>query len=152
MGFETDHITITDCTFEPEVELALFRRSSQAAGAGGVVSFTGLVRGDADVLTLSHYAGFTEAQIARIGKQAAKRWPLLAYRVIHRIGAMTPGEPIVFVAAASPHRRAAFEAVDFMMDYLKSEAPFWKQEERAGETHWIEPRREDADDLKRWND
>jgi len=143
-------MTITDSAFDPEAELAAFRQESE--GAGAVVSFTGIVRGEADVLTLSHYPGFTESEVARIGEQAAQRWPLLGYKIIHRIGAMTPGEVIVFVAAASAHRRAAFEAADFMMDYLKSDAPFWKQEETDGKAQWIEPRGADVNDLKRWSD
>ena len=120
MSVSADHITITDIIFDPEAELARFRVLNN--GAGAVVSFTGSVRGEADVLTLSHYPGFTEAEVARIGDQAMQRWPLLNYKIIHRVGAMTPGEVIVFVAAASLHRRAAFEAVDYIMDYLKSDA------------------------------
>ncbi len=151
MRLRGENIIITPDRFDPEVELAGFRRWPQCAGAGAIVSFTGLVRGEADGLTLSHYPGFTELQIEKMAQQAMQRWSLLGYKIIHRIGDMRPQDPIVFIAAASPHRRAAFEAVDFIMDYLKSQAAFWKQETRGGETRWIEPRCEDMRDLKRWS-
>ena len=144
-------IHITDKPFDPEAAHREFRETLGDTGA--IVTFTGVVRGEGDIetLTLSHYPGFTEAEIARIGDEASKRWPLTGWHIIHRIGEMAPREPIVFVATASPHRRAAFEAADFLMDYLKSEAPFWKQERRGGETHWIEPRETDYTDKKRWS-
>jgi len=143
-------VIITDKPFDPEAAHAEFRNSIGDAGA--IVAFTGLVRGKDNVssLTLSHYPDFTESEITRIGKKASLQWQLAGWHVTHRIGEMKPGEPIVFVAAASPHRREAFEAADFIMDYLKSEAPFWKQETRAGETDWIEPREQDLTDIKRW--
>lgn len=143
-------VVVTDKPFDPEAVHAEFR--SRAGDAGAIVAFTGLVRGWGDVtaLTLSHFPEFTESEIARIGAEAESQWPLTAWHVVHRIGEMTPGEPIVFVATASKHRRAAFEAADFLMDYLKSEAPFWKQETRANATHWIEPRAQDIADKKRW--
>lgn len=143
-------VIITGKSFDPELAHAEFRKSIGDVGA--IVAFTGLVRGEADVstLTLSHYPDFTESEITNIGKKASLKWQLTGWHVTHRIGEMTPGEPIVFVATASRHRREAFEAADFIMDYLKSEAPFWKQETRAGETQWIEPREQDLTDIKRW--
>ena len=143
-------VVITDKPFDPEAAHAAFRTS--VAGTGAIVAFTGLVRGGRDVtsLTLEHYAGFTESEIERIGYKADKKWPLYGWHVIHRIGEMKPEEPSVFVAAAAKHLRAAFEAVDFLMDYLKSEAPFWKKERRGNETNWIEPRAQDIADKARW--
>lgn len=146
------HIEITQTPFNPETAHETFRKSIGDAGA--IVAFTGVVRGDDNVttLTLSHYPEFTDSQITQIVETASARWPLTAVSIIHRAGEMTPGEPIVFVATASAHRRAAFEAADFLMDYLKSEAPFWKQERRGDVQEWIEPRREDITDKARWND
>lgn len=144
-------IRISDQPFDPERELAAFRRAQSQSGA--IASFTGLVRNDGqtEVLTLSHYPRFTETHIEAFLREAKARWALHGATIIHRVGRMEPGEPIVFVATASPHRRAAFEACDFLMDHLKSEAPFWKSETRAGRSEWIEPRHEDAADLGRWS-
>ncbi len=144
-------IRITETAFDPASELSAFHELSSAAGA--IVSFTGLVRDDGgtESLTLTHYAGFTETQIEGFVKQAEMNWALDGCRIVHRVGEMMTGEAIVFVATASAHRRAAFEACDFLMDKLKSEAPFWKQETTAGRTKWIEPRLEDKADLKRWD-
>lgn len=148
-------IRITDQTFDPEVELAGFRASLSEAGA--LVSFTGLVRpagknGDVSRLSLQHYPGMTERGIADAAANAAQRWPLEAVLVIHRVGDMTPHDPIVLVATASAHRRAAFEAADFLMDFLKSRALFWKSETGAEGRQWIEPRDEDYADAARWDD
>jgi len=150
MPLTTDPIMITDKAFDAETALSQFRRSCGDVGA--IVSFTGIVRGEADVLSLSHYPGFTEAEIQRICEAALERWDVSHYKIIHRVGAMLPGEVIVFVAVASSHRRAAFEAVDLMMDHLKSDVPFWKKETSKGETRWIEPRGQDKSDMKRWSD
>ncbi|MET0746291.1 MAG: molybdenum cofactor biosynthesis protein MoaE, partial [Microvirga sp.] len=98
---------------------------------GAVVAFTGLCRdegGRLAALELEHYPGMAEAEIARVAGDAAARWPLLGLTIIHRFGRVDPGDPIVLVLAASSHRRAAFEAADFLMDYLKTRAPFWKRE------------------------
>ena len=121
-------IHITDKPFDPEKAQREFRVGLGDTGA--IIAFTGVVRGEGEIesLILSHYPGFTEAEITRIGEEASTRWSLTGWHIIHRIGKMTPRDPIVFVATASTHRRAAFEAADFLMDYLKSEAPFWKQE------------------------
>ena len=143
-------LKICETPFDPETEHKAFRDS--ISGAGAIVAFTGLVRGEGEglTLTLSHYPNFTESQILEIVKTAEKRWPLMGWRILHRVGAMKAKEPIVFVATASRHRRDAFEAADFLMDYLKSEAAFWKSESVDGKERWIEPRAQDITDKKRW--
>jgi len=144
-------IRVTDTSFNPEAELTAFRKANPQAGA--ITSFTGIVRddGETEALTLSHYPGFTERHIEAFVAEAKSRWNISAAHIIHRVGRMKPGEPIVFVATASAHRRAAFEACDYLMDRLKSDAPFWKSEMKAGRKHWIEPRAQDAADLSRWS-
>ena len=146
-------LRISDEAFDAGAELTAFE--AEAKGAGGVVSFTGLVRdvassGEVRALTLQAYSPLTERGIETAMAEASKRWPLMAVKVIHRTGKMLPGEAIVFVATASIHRRAAFEAADFLMDYLKTEAVFWKKEETAEGVHWIEPRSQDYEDRARW--
>ena len=123
------------------------------AASGGVVSFTGVVRsegGSVDALELEHYPGFTEARIAEQMAQAERLFGLEASCVVHRVGRMRAGDGVVFVSAAAAHLRPAFNAVDHLMDYLKSAAPFWKKEHAAGGVRWIEPRPEDHADLSRW--
>jgi len=129
---------------------AAFMKAHGAAGA--VVSFTGLVRADGGTqsLYLDWYPGMTEASLREIGDAAMARFAPAAAVVLHRCGEVRVGQPIVFVAASSPHRRAAFEAADYMMDRLKSEAALWKREVTADGAHWVEPRIEDAADLGRW--
>jgi molybdopterin synthase catalytic subunit len=142
---------VTAETFDPLAEAARF--AERHRGAGAIVSFLGEVRGEEgsiEALVLEHYPGFTEKRIEEIADLAKTRWPLVGIRIVHRVGALAPGEPIVFVAAASAHRRAAFETVDFLMDYLKSEAPFWKKEVAGGGAHWVDPREDDAKDKARW--
>jgi len=119
---------------------------------GGVASFVGVVRGDDDLqsLTLEHYPGMTEREIASHVEEAAKRWPLLGATIIHRVGTLKPGERIVLVVTASSHRGAAFEACEFLMDYLKTRAPFWKREDRGGESAWVEACASDDEAAKRW--
>jgi molybdopterin synthase catalytic subunit len=119
---------------------------------GALVTFTGLVRGDAALisLTLEHYSGMTEREIARHVVEATSRWNLLDATVIHRIGRLFPGDRIVFVGTASSHRKAAFEACEFLMDYLKTRAPFWKQEEGANGIAWVGARRSDDTSAERW--
>jgi molybdopterin synthase catalytic subunit len=139
--------------FDPGAELAAF--ADRVAGAGAMVSFTGLVRGRSDGaqvsgLELEHYPALTEKTIAAIGEEARKRFDLAGLAIVHRHGAMAPGDPIVFVAAAAEHRRAAFEAVDYMMDRLKTEAPFWKREQGPQGARWIEARPADLEDRARW--
>ncbi|HSM94818.1 MAG TPA: molybdopterin synthase catalytic subunit MoaE [Rhizomicrobium sp.] len=125
-----------------------------AEDTGAVATFTGKVRkeGNLAALTLEHYPGMTEREIARIVDQAEDRWPLLGVTIVHRIGRLAPGENIVLVAVATPHRSAAFQACEFLMDYLKTKAPFWKQEERNGETSWVEARHSDDKAAERWRD
>lgn len=124
---------------------------------GSVVTFTGLVRGEADgraltSLTLEHYPGMTEAELARIEDEARGRFELVASLVVHRTGLLRPGDEIVLVIAASAHRQAAFEAASFLMDYLKSRAPFWKKESFAdGRERWVDIRATDGAALERWS-
>lgn len=122
---------------------------------GAVVSFTGLVRDfnerpEVTALTLEHYPGMTEAALDDIVTEAEARWPLDGVRVIHRIGRLAPGDPIVLVVVASAHRRAAFEACDFIMDYLKTRAPFWKKEHATDGDYWVAERDSDHADAHRW--
>ena len=107
-------------------------------------------QGGVQSLTLEHYAGMTEREIARCTAEAESRWPLLGVTVIHRVGKLIPGERIVLVAVASAHRKAAFEACEFLMDYLKTRAPFWKEEQRSGEARWVEHHASDEEAAKRW--
>ena len=130
---------------------AAFDRVEGAAGA--VVSFTGVVRGEegaVEHLYLDWYPGMTEASLQEIAEAAGQRFDITALSVLHRCGKVMAGETIVFVAAASRHRRAAFEAADYAMDRLKSEAALWKREAGRDGEHWVEPRAADAKDLKRW--
>lgn len=122
---------------------------------GAVVAFTGFCRdegGRLAALELEHYPGMAEAEIARIAAQARERWPLLGLTIIHRFGKVLPGDPIVLVLAASSHRRAAFEAADFLMDYLKTRAPFWKREHLKDGTAgpWVEAKDLDDEAAQRW--
>jgi len=129
--------------------------TERAAGAGAIASFTGLVRGENDGapvsrLELDHHPRLTEQAVAGIAADAASRFALSEVVIVHRHGPLEPGEAIVFVAAAAPHRRAAFDAVDYMMDRLKTDAPFWKRELRSDGAHWLEPRAADLADRRRW--
>ncbi len=124
--------------------------------SGGIVSFTGLAREATDgapvaTLELDAYPGFTEPAIAAMQAEACARFAVQDVLIVHRYGPIAPGEAIVFVAAAAEHRRAAFEAADFLMDYLKTKAPFWKKETGPGGERWIEPRPSDYDDVDRWS-
>ena len=120
--------------------------------AGAVSSFTGHVRkeGNLSTLTLEHYPHMTEAEIARLVAEAGTRWPLTGVTVVHRVGSLKPGDHIALVAVASQHRHAAFQACEFLMDYLKTQAPFWKEEARGEQHHWVEHRNSDDDAAKRW--
>ncbi len=156
-------VRVQATAFDSGAELNAFERSAAAAGAGAVVSFTGLVRGTAPgargesarhltSMTLEHYPGMTERQLDAITAEAGRRWPLTAALVIHRFGRLDPEDPIVFVATASAHRVAAFEAASFLMDWLKTKAPFWKKEETVdGETHWVAAKAEDDARADAWN-
>ena len=124
---------------------------------GTVVTFTGLVRGEAKgqhlaSMMLEHYPGMTEAELQRVEAEAHARWPLHATLIVHRTGDLKPGDNIVLVIAASPHRHAAFDAASFLMDYLKSRAPFWKKETNLdGHGTWVDARDSDNAALKRWD-
>lgn len=128
----------------------------QAGDAGAIVTFTGLVREfhaaeeAIDSLTLEHYPGMTEKALENIVAEARRRWELLGVRVIHRVGRLLPGDQIVLVATASAHRQDAFEAASYIMDYLKSRAPFWKKQARGEDSHWVESRQTDSEALQRW--
>ena len=126
----------------------------ERAGGGGVATFTGLVRDDGGVeeLFLEHYPGATEAALEVLADEAAARWSLAAVTVIHRVGAMKPGERIVFVGAAAMHRAAALDACAFLIDRLKTDAPFWKRETRRGEAGWVGERGSDHEAAARWKD
>lgn len=146
-------VVVRDGDFDIAAEIA--RLSQRAAGAGAVVTFTGICRDEEGRLTaleLEHYPGMAEAEIGRIAAEAAERWPLLGLTVIHRHGRLVPGDNIVLVAVASAHRKAAFEAAGFVMDFLKTRAPFWKKEhtaEAAGD--WVEAKAGDDRAAGRWS-
>ena len=145
-------IKLLDTSFNPTTELDAFNKANSDAGA--LTSFLGQVRGETgsvNELHLEQYPGVTEAGIADAVSKAKARWKLTGVMVIHRVGAMGVGEPIVLVATASKHRRAAFESCDYLMDYLKTEAVFWKRQTGADGTEWIEPRAEDYKDNDRWS-
>ncbi|HWV13453.1 MAG TPA: molybdenum cofactor biosynthesis protein MoaE [Sphingobium sp.] len=142
-------VSIQQEDFDVGAELA----SLEASGGGAVASFTGIVRGENDLvaLELHHYPAMTAAQVERIVDEAMDRWPLLGVRVIHRFGRMKPGEHIVFVGTASRHRTAALESCAFLIDWLKSQAPFWKKEYFGnGATSWVEARVEDDAKAEGW--
>ena len=122
---------------------------------GAVVTFTGICRaseGDQPVaaMTLEHYPGMADAEIARHVEEAQQRWPLLGVTVIHRYGRLVPGDNIVLVVTAAAHRAAAFAAAEFLMDYLKTRAPFWKKEERPDGSAWVEAKKADDAAAQRW--
>ncbi len=123
---------------------------------GALVTFTGLCRdegGQLAALELEHYPGMAEAQMQKIAQEAIARWPIQAITVIHRYGKIAPGDDIVLVITASPHREAAFQAASYMMDFLKSKAPFWKKEHRKDGTSgaWVDAKEKDEDALLRWD-
>jgi molybdopterin synthase catalytic subunit len=120
---------------------------------GGLASFLGVCRGDDGLaaMVLEHYPGMTERALSRIAEEACARWPLTGCTVIHRVGRLVPGDPIVLVLTASPHRAAALESCAFLIDWLKTQAPFWKREEFAGgESRWVEAKAEDDAAAAKW--
>ena len=144
-------ITLTDQAFDPGTALSAF--SAGRIETGAVASFLGLARGEAglaETLELEAWPEFTRAEIARFIEQAKTRFSLHDAAVVHRIGRIAPGEAIVLVMTAAAHRREAFEACDFLMDYLKSRAPFWKKEHGPDGARWIEPTERDLADAERW--
>ena len=146
-------IRIQEADFDVAREIAALTRGRSDTGA--VVTFSGICRGaegaeTVAALTLEHYPGMAEAEIARHAETAASRWPLTGLTIIHRVGRIEPGENIVLVVTASVHRHAAFEAAEFLMDYLKTHAPFWKREEGASGTNWVDAREHDDAAAVRW--
>jgi molybdopterin synthase catalytic subunit len=146
-------IRVHEDDFDVAREIA--RLSEGRTDIGAVVSFSGICRGDEGsakiaALTLEHYPGMAEEEIARHVQEAVARWPLNGVTVIHRVGRFLPGQNIVLVVTASQHRRAAFEAAEFLMDYLKTSAPFWKKEESATGTGWVEAHARDDEAAARW--
>lgn len=142
-------VRVTSDAFDTATELARL----EALGGGGVASFTGIVRGDAGLLalTLDHYPAMTLSALEDLVAQAEQRWPLVGVTLIHRVGDMVPGDRIVFVGTASAHRAAALEACAFLIDCLKTQAPFWKKEQFADGTNaWVEPRDSDDAAAARW--
>jgi len=146
-------VRIQDADFDIGGEISALTNARTDIGA--VVSFSGICRGSEDgerivALTLEHYPGMAEAEIMRHAETAMSRWPLTGLTVIHRVGRITPGENIVLVLTASAHRQAAFQAAEFLMDYLKANAPFWKREEKPAETRWVDAHSHDDAAAARW--
>lgn len=131
-----------------------YAQLSRDSRCGAVVTFSGLVRELQDntliSMTLEHYPGMTEQALLAIAEQAQQRWQLGVVRIIHRIGTLTPNEQIVFVGVASAHRAAAFDAAQFIMDYLKTQAPFWKKEHSSQGEHWVAAKATDQQATRRW--
>lgn len=132
-------------------------RALQAETVGGIALFVGTVRGlssddGVTALVLEHFPGMTESELERIETEARARWPLEEVTIIHRVGRLLPADQIVLVATASAHRQAAFDAAQFIMDFLKTDAPFWKAEERGNDRHWVEARDSDNAARGRWSE
>ncbi len=141
--------------FDPGALLSDFTARAGACNMGAVVSFTGLVRdlpgaGGLSEMEIEHYPGMTEKALADIADQASARWDLGPVLILHRFGRLAPSEPIMMVATASLHRQHAFLSADFLMDYLKSRAPFWKKERTAEGAAWVAAKDSDEDALSRW--
>lgn len=146
-------IAVQEADFD--VGAAIAEVSADDHGVGGVASFVGLVRDQGggtavSAMTLEHYPGMTEKALAAIADEAARRWPLEAIRIVHRFGRLVPGDRIVLVVTASAHRDAAFDACRFLMDWLKTQAPFWKREETPAGERWVEAKAEDDAATDRW--
>lgn len=148
-----NEVSVQTEDFDAGAEIAaLSAGPGTTAATGAVASFVGLVREDGEVtaMTLEHYPGMTERALAEIVAEAKARWSLIAMRVIHRVGRLLPGERIVFVGVASSHRHDAFAACEFVMDYLKTRAPFWKKEETPSGARWVDARETDDRAAARW--
>ena len=146
-------VAVQSASFDLGAESAAFALSAAGAGAGAVVTFTGIVRdlsGGLAAMDIEHYPGMTERAILEITRQAVSRWELIDALVIHRHGTLRVGEPIMMVATAAAHRASAFAAADFLMDYLKSRAPFWKKEITASGAEWVAAKDQDEAALSRW--
>lgn len=151
----TPDIRIQSQDFDINAEIKKLTKGRTDIGA--VVTFSGLCRGESDTLSaleLEHYPGMAEAEINRIAEQAIERFDLLGITAIHRYGKIKPGENIVLVIAASPHRQASFDGANFLMDYLKTKAPFWKKNHRAdgGDGGWVDAKDADDDALGKWEE
>jgi molybdopterin synthase catalytic subunit len=138
-----------------DFDVGVESRALQADSVGAIALFVGTVRGlssdnGVTAMTLEHYPGMTESELERIETDARTRWPLEDVTIIHRVGRLEAGDQIVLVGAASPHRQAAFDAAQFIMDFLKTDAPFWKAEERGDETSWVDARESDNAARDRW--
>ena len=147
----TVSISVQEADFDVGAEIAAL--SSLGCNAGAVASFVGLVRDEGGALssmTLEHYPGMTEKALAEIVEQATKRWQVMGVRVIHRVGHLQPGDRIVLVVVASRHRGDAFAACEFIMDYLKTQAPFWKKEQTPDGGRWVDARDSDDKAAGRW--
>lgn len=136
------------------IDLVAEMNGVEASGVGAVATFTGLVRADDGVSTLEleHYPGATDAALHVLADAASDKWSLLAVTIVHRVGVMRPGERIVFVGVSALHRSAALDACAFLIDRLKTDAPFWKREARGADTRWVEPRDSDHAAAARWTD
>ncbi len=148
-------IRVQAADFDIAAEYASLRKNAEFQNAGAVVIFTGLVRdyhkdGAIKSLTLEHYEGMTQRQLSRIRDDAMARFSLSSAVIIHRIGRLLPNDQIVFVGCAAPHRKAAFDGANYMMDFLKTDAPFWKSEERDDGKHWVSSRTSDDDAKSGW--
>ena len=144
-------VSIQEADFDVGTEIEAL--SADDDGAGAVASFVGRVRGtDILAMTLEHYPAMTERALEDIVAAAASRWQLRRVRVIHRVGRLLPGQRIVFVGVSAAHRGAAFAACEFIMDYLKTRAPFWKKEETAAGARWVDARESDDTAAARWGD
>jgi molybdopterin synthase catalytic subunit len=149
--------TVSVQTGDFDIAAEIDALTAQDRDIGAVVSFTGLVRemtgqGAIRTMELEHWPGMTERALEEIAEQARARWPLQGVRVIHRYGPLAPGERIVLVLTASRHRQAAFEAAEFLMDYLKTRAPFWKKETGPEGAKWVDAREADDTAAERWGD
>ena len=146
-------ILVQEAAFDAGAELNAF--SAAQSNMGAIVSFTGIVRdlegGGLQQMDIEHYPGMTERALEKIANDALGRWDLGDVLVIHRYGSLTPDEQIMMVATASKHRKDAFEAADFLMDYLKSRAPFWKKEKTDAAQDWVASKQADEDALTRWD-
>ncbi len=144
-----NEVCVQEADFDLGAEIAAL--SAGDADTGAVASFVGLVRGgEVAAMTLEHYPGMTEQALTEIVAQARERWEVRRVRVIHRVGKLLPGERIVFVGVSSAHRHDAFAACEFIMDYLKTQAPFWKKEETSAGGRWVDARESDDHAADRW--
>ncbi len=146
-------VRVQSAAFDLGAEAGAFavgKAGGEKAGVGAIVTFTGVVRGPLQAMEIEHYPGMTEAALHRIEAEAVARWQLIDALIIHRHGRLLPGEAIMMVATAAPHRGAAFAAAEFLMDYLKSRAPFWKKEIAADGSGWVAALAADEAALQRW--